>query len=48
LAIPLGKLAVGDQMVANFAQFYEFEEDSNDNKMKIIRQRNYDCFDPFI
>jgi hypothetical protein len=41
LAIPLGNIPVGGQMKAHFAQFYEFEEG------KIIKQRNYDCFEPF-
>lgn len=41
LAIPLGKLPVGGEMTAHFAQFFEFKDD------KIIEQRNYDCFDPF-
>ena len=42
LAIPLGKLAPGDQMKAWFAQVYEFREG------KIFAQRNYDCFEPFV
>ena len=41
LAIPLGNLPVGGKMKAHFAQFYEFKDD------KIIRQRNYDCFEAF-
>ena len=41
LAIPLGNVPVGGQMKAYFAQFFEFKDD------KIIRQRNYDCFEPF-
>ncbi|CAN5272004.1 hypothetical protein BH09BAC4_BH09BAC4_07410 [soil metagenome] len=41
LAIPIGSTPVGGQIQAYFAQFYEFKED------KIIRQRNYDCFEPF-
>jgi ketosteroid isomerase-like protein len=41
LAVPLGKLAAGDEMKAYFAQFFEFKEG------KIFRQRNYDCFEPF-
>ena len=40
LAIPFGNLPAGGQIKAHFAQFYEFSEG------KIIRQRNYDCFDP--
>ncbi|MCB9330966.1 MAG: nuclear transport factor 2 family protein [Lewinellaceae bacterium] len=41
LAIPLGNIPVGGQMKAHFAQFFEFKDG------KIIRQRNYDCFEPF-
>lgn len=41
LAIPIGKLKKGDTMKAYFAQFYEFKDG------KIIKQRNYDCFEPF-
>jgi hypothetical protein len=41
LAIPLGKIAAGDEIKAYFAQFIEFENG------KIIRQRTYDCFEPF-
>ena len=42
LAIPLGNIPVGGQIKAYFAQFFEFQED------RIIRQRNYDCFEPFL
>lgn len=42
LAVPLGKLDVGDEMKAYFAQFYEFKDGL------IYRQRNYDCFESFI
>lgn len=41
LAIPIGKIPAGGQMKANFAQFFEFEDG------RIIKQRNYDCFEPF-
>ncbi len=41
LAIPFGIIPVGGQMKAYFAQFYEFKDG------KIIKQRNYDCFEPF-
>jgi ketosteroid isomerase-like protein len=41
LAIPLGTIPIGGQMTAHFAQIFEFADG------KIIRQRNYDCFDPF-
>lgn len=42
LAIPLGNIPIGGQMKAYFAQFYEFKDG------KIIKQRNYECFEPFI
>jgi ketosteroid isomerase-like protein len=42
LNIPLGNIPVGGEMKAYFGQFYEFENG------KIIRQRNYDCFEPFV
>jgi ketosteroid isomerase-like protein len=41
LAIPIGNIPAGGQMKAYFAQFYEFKDE------KIIKQRNYDCFEPF-
>jgi len=41
LRIPFGELAAGDTMRARFAVFLEFRDD------RIVRQRNYDCFDPF-
>ncbi len=41
LALPIGAIPIGGQMKAYFAQFYEFKDG------KIIRQRNYDCFEPF-
>ena len=41
LALPIGQIPIGGEMKAYFAQFFEFEQD------KIIRQRNYDCFEPF-
>ena len=42
LAIPLGSLAIGEEMKAYFAQFYEYKEG------KIYKQRTYDCFKSFI
>lgn len=42
LAIPLGKLVAGDEMKAYFSQIYEFKNG------KIIKQRNYDCFEKFV
>ncbi len=42
LAIPLGKLKPGDEMKAYFAQFFEFRNN------KIVKQRNYDCFEDFL
>jgi hypothetical protein len=41
LAVPVAGKPAGEQMKAYFAQFIEFEGS------KIIRQRNYDCFEPF-
>jgi hypothetical protein len=41
LAVPIGNIPVDGEMKAYFAQFYEFKDD------KIIKQRNYDCFEPF-
>lgn len=41
LAIPLGALAPGDEMRARFAVFLQFRDG------RILRQHNYDCFDPF-
>jgi ketosteroid isomerase-like protein len=41
LAVPVGSLKAGDVMRARFAQFFEFRDGL------IVRQRNYDCFDPF-
>jgi hypothetical protein len=42
LKIPIGKLQAGDEMKAYFAQFFEFENN------KIVKQRNYDCFEDFL
>jgi ketosteroid isomerase-like protein len=39
LAVPFGSIPAGGQMKAFFAMFLEFREG------KIIRQRNYDCFE---
>jgi len=41
ISVSLGKLQPGAEMKAHFAQFYEFKNE------KIIKQRNYDCFEPF-
>lgn len=41
LAIPFGSIPAGGEMRARFAVFLEFRDG------KIVRQRNYDCFDPF-
>ena len=41
LAVPVGSLSIGDEMRANFAVFLTFRDGL------IIRQRNYDCFQPF-
>jgi len=42
LSIPIGRIPAGGEMKAYFAQFFEFREN------KIIMQRNYDCFEPFL
>lgn len=39
LAIPFGSIPFGGQMKAFFAMFMEFRDG------KIVRQRNYDCFE---
>ncbi|OUL20444.1 nuclear transport factor 2 family protein [Nostoc sp. 106C] len=41
IAVPIGQIPSGGQMKAYFAQFIEFEDG------KIVRQRTYDCFEPF-
>lgn len=41
LNITVGNKKQGDMIKANFAQIYEFDQG------RIIRQRNYDCFEPF-
>jgi ketosteroid isomerase-like protein len=41
LAVQVGQIPAGGQMKAYFAQFIEFENG------KIVRQRTYDCFEPF-
>ena len=41
LAVPTGSLKAGDEMRARFAIFLEMRNG------KILRQRNYDCFEPF-
>lgn len=41
LALPIGQIPIGGQMKAHIARVFEFENG------KIIRQRNYDCFEPF-
>jgi ketosteroid isomerase-like protein len=41
IAVPIGQIPSGGQMKAYFAQFLEFENN------KIVRQRTYDCFEPF-
>jgi ketosteroid isomerase-like protein len=41
LAVPVGSLSDGDEMRARFAVFLEYRDD------KIIRQRNYDCYEPW-
>lgn len=41
LAVDIGALKAGDVMRARFAQIFEFRDGL------IVRQRNYDCFEPF-
>ena len=41
LAVPFGNIPAGGQMRARFAVFLEFRDG------KILRQRNYDCFEPW-
>jgi ketosteroid isomerase-like protein len=41
LAAPLGMKTAGETLIARVAQVIEFEDDL------IIRQRTYDCFEPF-
>jgi ketosteroid isomerase-like protein len=41
LKVPVGKLAPGDTMRAEFGVFLTFRDG------RICSQRNYDCFDPF-
>ena len=41
LAVPLGSIPAGGQMRARFAIFLTYRDG------KIVRQHNYDCFDPW-
>lgn len=41
LAIPVGSIPVGGEMRAHFAVFIDFRDG------KIVRQHNYDCFEPW-
>ena len=41
LAVPFGNIPAGGQMRARFAIFLTYRDG------KIVRQHNYDCFDPF-
>lgn len=41
LAVPFGNIPAGGQMRARFAIFLTFRDG------KIVRQHNYDCFDPW-
>jgi ketosteroid isomerase-like protein len=41
LAMTIGRLGAGDDMRAHFCVVLEFRD------RLIVRQRNYDCFDPF-
>lgn len=40
LAIPFGSVPIGGQLRARFAVFLEFRDG------QIVRQRNYDCYEP--
>ena len=42
LAVPIGNIPAGGEMTAHFAQIFEFRDG------KIFKQRNYDCFEPFL
>lgn len=41
LAVPVGSLAAGDEMVVHSAIAFDFQNG------RIVEQRNYDCFEPF-
>jgi ketosteroid isomerase-like protein len=41
LAVPIGSIPAGGQMRARFAIFLTYRDG------KIVRQHNYDCFDPW-
>jgi ketosteroid isomerase-like protein len=41
VSVSIGNIPIGGQMIAHFAQFFEFKDG------KIFRQRNYDCFKSF-
>jgi len=41
LALPFGSLSVGSQMRGHSAIIFQFKDG------KIVRQRNYDCFEPW-
>jgi len=41
LALSICGKKIGDELKANFAQIYEFEDN------RIVKQRNYDCFEAF-
>ena len=41
MAMPLGRLAVGDTMTAHLCMLIEVRDG------RIARQRNYDCYEPF-
>lgn len=41
LAVAFGSLAVGSQLRAHSAMFFQFRDG------KIVSQRNYDCFEPW-
>jgi ketosteroid isomerase-like protein len=41
LKVPVGSLSAGGELQANFGVFLQFRDG------RIVRQHNYDCFDPF-
>ncbi|MBB3564384.1 ketosteroid isomerase-like protein [Rhizobium sp. BK512] len=41
LAVALGRLRPGEEMVCHSAMFFEFKNGL------IVKQRNYDCFEPY-
>jgi hypothetical protein len=42
LAVPMGRIPAGGELVAHVGAFYEFADDG-----RIARQSSYDCYEPF-